>query len=158
MIQTPDEARAELKRLGLPDIFERITHRDIPMALVGTCEPVKLYYQLLPELAKKLPACQAYVPLWETNLEEVVAYDSNHHTFVRYYYGSDSDELIGTTYQQFLSAVLLELIASGIWNELDELARLFDYKHLERLRSFSVLNHEKAFEEMIRSFVSSIPD
>ncbi len=40
----PDEARAELKRLGLPDIFERITHRDIPMALVGTCEPVKRYY------------------------------------------------------------------------------------------------------------------
>jgi hypothetical protein len=128
------------------------------MALVGTCEPVKRYYQLLPGLAKKLPACQAYVPLWETNLEEVVAFDSNHHSFVRYYYGNDSDELIGTTYQQFLSAVLLELIASGVWDELDELAQIFGYKHVERLRAFSELNHEEDFEEMIRHFVSSIPD
>ncbi len=51
MIQTPDEARKELERLGLPGIFERISHRDNPMALVGTCEPVKRYYQLLPELS-----------------------------------------------------------------------------------------------------------
>jgi hypothetical protein len=158
MIQTPDEARAELKRLGLPDIFERITHRDIPMALVGTCEPVKRYYQLLPELAKKLPACQAYVPLWETNLEAVVAYDSDHHTFVRYYYGSDSDELIGTTYQQFLSAVLLELVDSGVWDELDELARLFRYKYVEKLRSFIDSCDDSNFEASNRNFVSSIPD
>jgi hypothetical protein len=155
---TPDESQAELKRMGFPDIFERITHRDIPIALVGTCEPVKHYYELLPELSKKLPACQDYIPLWETNLEAVVAYDSQRDNFVRYYYGRNSVEALGTTYQQFLSAILLELVDSGIWDELDELARLFDYKYVEKLRTFVESCDDNDFEASKRSFMSTIPD
>ena len=158
MINNPDEARAERRRMGLPHVFDRITHRDISIALVGSCEPVKRYYELLPDLAKRLPACHDYIPLWETNLEAVVAYDSNRELFVRYYYGSESDEPLGATYQQFLSAVLLELIDSGIWDELDELARLFDYKHVARLRTFVESCGDDDFEESNRNFVASIPD
>jgi len=144
--------------MGLPHIFDRITHRDIPIALVGACEPVKRYYELLPDLAKRLPACHDYIPLWETNLEAVVAYDSNRELFVRYYYGSESDERLGATYQQFLSAVLLELIDSGIWGELNELARLFDYKHVAKLRTFVESCGDDDLEESNRNFVASIPD
>jgi len=84
MINNPYEARAELSRMGLPHTFRRIAHRDTPIALVGSCEPVKRYYELLPDLAKRLPACHDYIPLWETNLETIVAYDSNRELFVRY--------------------------------------------------------------------------
>ena len=158
MISNPNEARAELKRVGLPHIFERITQRDIPIALIGTCEPVNRYYELLPDLAERIPACHHYIALWETNLETVVAYDLNRDLFVRYYYGSESDEPLGATYQQFISAVLLELVDSGIWEELDELARLFDYTHVAKLRAFVESCGDDDFEESNRSFVASIPD
>lgn len=114
MITTPEEAQAELKCLDFPDIFERITQGDIPDTLFGTTAPVKVYYKLIPGLVEKLPVTENYLPLWETNLESVVAYDQKRDIFVRYYYGDRSDKTLGTTYQQFLSQVLLERVELGI--------------------------------------------
>ena len=158
MISNANEARAAIGRIGLPAIFQKITHRSTPIALVGTCEPVNVYYTLLRELVERIPLCQNYIPLWETNLEAVVAYDSSRNIFVRYYYGSESDEILGKTYQQFLSTILLELVDSGVWDELDELARLFEYKHVDRLRVFVESCDNDNFEQANRIFVASIPD
>lgn len=158
MIMNSEDARSELDRMGLPPIFERIIRRDIPIALAGTCEPVRRYYDLLPQLATILPSCNNYVPLWESNLEEVVAYDSIRDSYVRYFYGNESDEILGATYQQFLSAILLELVDSGIWDELDDLAMLFDYRHVDKLRTFVQACGDDDYEHLSKEFVSSIPD
>jgi hypothetical protein len=113
MITTPEEARAELKRLGFQDIFERIAQGDIPRVLISSIAPVKIFYKLMPDLVEELPVSENYLPLWEWNLQAVVAYDQKRDIFVRYYYGDRSDKTLGTTYQQFLTAVLLELVESG---------------------------------------------
>jgi hypothetical protein len=160
MITTQNEALTELKRLGFPDIFERITRRDVPKALVHACEPVELYYEFLPDLYASLPASQNYLPLWETNGESLVAYDTIRNTFIRRYYEDgyedEANELLGTTYQQFVSAFFLELIDWGRLDELDELAPLFEYKHLDKLRAFAESSND--YEVAERRFISSIPD
>ena len=165
MITTVEQTRAELKRLGFPDIFERITRwetnfdQDIPDALVGTCEPVKVFYKVMPHLVEHLPVSENYLPLWEWNGEAVVAYDQRRDIFVRYYYGDMSDETLGTTYQQFLSAVLLEVVKQGIeGEELEEVARLFEYKHLDMLRAFASSVDPNDYEDANRRFIASIPD
>ena len=158
MIRTATKALSELTNRGFPLIFERIYQRKIPIALVGTCEPVRRYFEIVAELANRFPPCVNYLPLWETNLEAVVALDMQSAMYVRYTYGSDICEILGKSYQQFVTAILIELVDSGIWDELDELSTLFGYRHTNELREFVSSAGDSDFEASKQNFVRSITD
>lgn len=156
MINTTDEALAELSNRGFPQIFTLIYHSQIPLALVGTCEPVRRYFELLPNLVERFPDFRDYLPLWETNLELIVSFDMKNNSYVRYTYGEDDVELLGESYQQFLSSILIELVDSGIWDELDDLSNIFNYHHTDELREFVTNADDVDFEASKQQFINSI--
>jgi hypothetical protein len=158
MILTRDEAIAELRTRGFPPIFARIWEGQIPRALVGSCVEPRRYFPLASALRASFPKAEGYLPLWETNLEAIVAYDTANDEYVRYYYGDPRDEVLGKSYQQFLSAFFIELADSGVGDEaLDALAAEFGYRHLVELRRFLGSTDPNKYEESNRRFISTIP-
>jgi hypothetical protein len=158
MILSKDEALDELRSRGFPPIFARIWEGQIPRALIGSCAEPRRYFQLAPALRALLPKVEGYLPLWETNMEAVVAYDIANDEYVRYYYGDPGDEVLGKSYQQFITAFFIELADSGVENvELDALAPIFWYRHLVELRRFLESTDPNEYEDSNRRFISTIP-
>lgn len=158
MIVTRDEALAEMQTRRFPPIFPRIWNRQIPLALAGTCAEPRRYFQLAPSLRTALPKAEGFLPLYETNLEAIVAYDMTNDAYVRYYYSDPADEVLGKSYQQFLSALFLELADSGVDDDaLTELAAEFGYQHLEELKEFLDTVDPDDYEAANRRFINSIP-
>ena len=65
-----------------------------------------------------------------------MAFDPESNEFLRYYYGDAECEVFGKTYQQFVTAVLVELVYSGFVADLNDLAAMFSYRHLAQLREW----------------------
>jgi len=158
MIRTASEAMDEIARLGYPPIFREIYENRIPLTLVGSCSKPVQYFDIVENLVRVLPPAEHYLPLWETNLEAIVAYDMTNDRYVRHYYGTEVDEILGETYQQFISAFFLELVDSGVWDELDDVSATFQYKHSKKLREFVNSCDDSDFEASNRRFVASITD
>ena len=158
MIETADAALQEIEKRSYPVIFRQLYEGQIPLELVGSCAPPKRYFQFASDLRSVVPESENWLPLWESNLEAIVALDTENNTYVRHYYGSGEVETLGNTYQQFLSAFFLELVDSGIWDELDDVAALFGYKYTSELREFVDSCDDSDFEESNRKFVNSIAE
>ena len=158
MILTKDEALAQLRSNGFPPIFFRIWQGKMHRALIGSCAEPRRYFQLAHSLRASFPKAEGYLPLWETNLEAAVAYDTVNGVYIRYCYGDPGDEVLGKSYQQFLTAFFIELADSGVGDEeLDTLAAEFGYTHLEELRGFLDSTAPNEYEEPNRRFISTIP-
>jgi hypothetical protein len=158
MILTRDEGFAALRTRGYPPIFARIWEGQIPRSLMGSCAEPRRYFQLAPALRASFPKAEGYLPLWETNLEAVVAYDTVNDEYIRYYYGDAGDLTLGKSYQQFLTAFFIELADSGLGDEeLDAVAAEFEYRHLMQLRRFLDSTDPNEYEHSNRRFISTIP-
>ena len=158
MIETADVAILEIEKRGYPAIFRQLYDGRIPLELVGSCATPKRYFKIVRDLASVVPTAENWLPLWESNLEAIVAFYTANEIYVRHYYGTDEVETLGESYQQLVSAFFLELVDSGVWDELDDIAALFQYKHTDELREFVGSCDDSNFEESNRQFVSSIAD
>ena len=157
-IDTPQSALREIRNLGFPEVFNQLYDNQTPAELIGSCSSPRRYFKILPGIIKVVPEATHWLPLWETNLDSIVAYDIANDSFVRYYYGDDKVESLGKSYQQFVSVFFLELVDSGIWDELEELAKKFKYLHSEELRVFVASCDDSSFEDSNRRFIESIVD
>lgn len=159
MIESAENALSEIEKRGIfPAIFRQIYQGHIPLELVGSCAPPRQYFELAQDNVLLLPSAKNWLPLWESNSEEIVAFDIANENYIRHYYGTTDVETLGKSYQQFVSTFLLELVDSGIWNELDEVAEMFEYKHTDKLRRFVDSREGLNWQELNRRFVDSVSD
>lgn len=147
----------KLKRLGFPELFSRIAYRDVPSELEWLVQPVGTFYALTTALSQAGTSVDAYLPLWEENGDALVAYDRRRGVYIRnYFLDPDLGEVIlGANYQQFVAAVLLEIVDSGI-TELTTLAQLFLFDHLPELEAFLETAGDQDFETANRSFLAAL--
>jgi hypothetical protein len=144
---------------GYPVIFQRIAQNDVPISLGCMCEPVKMYYRLLPDLYERFPRSRGYLPLWEENMHAVVAFDDSREAYVKYYYGDEEDKVLANSYQQFISVALLELAGSGLPDEeLEEVAALLDYSHVTEFFQHLEACNRPDWDKTHTRFLESITD
>ena len=123
---------------------------------MGICDRPYEYFQIARDLPKVLPAAVNYLPLWEVNCEAITALDTNRDVYVRVYYEDAKEKILGVTYQQFVTGFLLELADADFWEELDNIAEMFAYKHMEELKQH--LAEDLDWPEARRQFIESITD
>jgi len=136
MYETPAKAMARIKELNYPSVFQKIWEREIPADLRASIDRPAQFFDAYPELADVFPDIQSYLPLWEINCEAIVALDEAHKEYVRYYYGDDRSERLGSGYQRLISSLFLDLASSGLVEELREFSGLFEYKYIDSLLAF----------------------
>lgn len=136
MITTIDAALTQVKELQWPQVFQDILNGNTPSHLKGIAERPKAYFEIIEYLPARISDCSTWLPLWETNLGEIKAYDLIGKRYIRYFYGDETFDTLGASYQQFIAAFFLELIDGGIWGELGELSEWFKFQHLDQLREF----------------------
>jgi hypothetical protein len=158
MIDTPEEAISKIKSLGFPDVFVSIWDRTAPRLLSSLCQRPVTFFKLLPQLRESFPRLRDCVPLWEENREAIVALDSDSQVFIRYYYGDTDCDVLGRSYQQLVSAFLVEMVYSGRNEELEKVSSLFSYRHLAELKAWAAVDDDIDAEESKGRFVESIRD
>jgi hypothetical protein len=151
------ETLAELERCQLPAIFSLIARRELSPELALEFPPVAAFYAYATALRDAGMEIDAYLPLWEENGDAVVAYDVQREVYVRHYFlDRDLGEVIlGSTYQQFVASVFLDLADTGFEN-LTELAGLFEFEHLPELEAFLDTSASPDVAATNRRFVASI--
>jgi len=161
-IVSNSEAILEVRRLGLPQVFERILAGNSPEILLPFCEQPSTYYDLLLEFPDDLPPeCKSLLPLWEFNGEAIVGLDLDTGQYIRYYYEDPSDELEvrGKNYQQLITRLLFDFVDAGLENEeLRAISNLFDYHYFEAfLRALGTMDDQN-YRGVRSEFVESVTD
>jgi hypothetical protein len=139
VIRDAETAIAELRRRGLPDVFERIWSSGGlgPLGCVGRAPGG--YFRLAADLAARVPGASGLCPLWEQNGEAVVGQLPSG-AFVRVYYedaglGDQAIEPLGENYEALVETTLTELVEAGLWDWFDRVASALAYPHADRLRA-----------------------
>lgn len=151
------ETLGELERRHFPAFLSQIARRELSPELALEFPPVAAFYAYATALRDAGTAIDGYLPLWEENGDAVVAYDVQREVYVRHYFlDRDVGEVIlGFTYQQFVAAIFLDLADSGFEN-LTELAGLFEFEHLPELEAFLDTSVGPDVAAANRRFVASI--
>jgi hypothetical protein len=155
---TPEESLAEIRKLGLPPVFERIWAEEFPLGFFDTCQRPRTFFDIVAALEERLPRFKTCVPLWEENGERILAYDKAGGEYVSYYYEDLDCTVVGRTYQQFISVFLIRLVYSGVLEELPQLAVVLGYRHLNELQRWAETDDEDSCEESERKFLAIIRD
>jgi len=146
----------ELRELGLPDVFLAIAAGTAPIEVSASCLPIGEFLAMQPDLSRRFPPAASYVPLWVLNAFGVIAFDLQRRAYVQYYIGDSDDKIIARDYEELCAFLFLELIDSGLWDELDELAPLFRFPHVAELKAYCERNPGGTADEVARNFVRII--
>lgn len=95
------------------------------------------------------------IPLWQEKSAAVVAYDPEKFEYVRIIFDNGVESL-GCTYSEFISNVLVQLIDSGLWDEILGLAELFHYPHPERLLKIAEAAEDDRFNRDFARFLDDV--
>lgn len=125
-----------LAGLDLPALFEAIADGTAPADLQASCRPTGVFVEMLASLAERLPGAAAYAPLWGLNAFGFVAFDRVRRVYVRYYVGEASATVVARDYRELCAFLFLELMETGLWDELEAWAPLFRFEHLAALKTF----------------------
>ncbi len=163
VIDTPEAALVEVRRLGLPDVFVRVWEGSLSSPLSREWETPRLYFRDCKALAARVPRLDGLCPLFEVNGEAIVGVISGRE-FVRFYYedaarrgnSNDAVEALGHNYQQFVTQVLLEWEEAGLTDEFEEVAQLLEYKHTRALRAILDAYDPETGEQKLESFKASV--
>ena len=157
VIDTPEAALAEVRRLGLPDVFVRVWEGSLSPPLSREWETPSLYFRDCKALAARVPRLDGLCPLFEVNGEAIVGVISGRE-FVRFYYedAADAVEVLGHNYQQFVTQVLLEWEEAGLADEFEAVAQLLEYKHPRALRAILDAYDSETGEQKLESFKASV--
>ncbi len=157
MITSREEAIENIRALGLPQVFLDIWSGEPPKPLKGTCVEPKTYFKVATGLPERVEGTDNLLPLWETDLIQLVAMDLSENLFIRYYYGDKSFAVLGESYQKFIATFFFELIDSGLWDELDQLAEVFGFKYLDQLKECAESTSDENYVEDYKRFVTGLP-
>ena len=131
VIADPTTAIEELRRRGLPDVFERLWASEGlgPFGCFG--QPPRQYFQMAADLIALAPAAAGLCPLWEVNGESVIGLLPSG-TFVRIYYedlgeGDDAIQRLADSYDEFVQGLLVRRAEAGDWEWFERIARTLQY-------------------------------
>ncbi len=133
VIDTPEAALVEVRRLGLPDVFVRVWEGSLSSPLSREWETPRLYFR----------DCREFVRFYY----EDAARRRN---------SNDAVEALGHNYQQFVTQVLLEWEEAGLTDEFEEVAQLLEYKHTRALRAILDAYDPETGEQKLESFKASV--
>ena len=121
----------ELRRRGLPDIFDRLWASEGlgPFGCIG--QPPNEYFRMAGDLIGLVPGAAGLCPLWEVNGEAVVGVLPNG-AYVRIYYedlgeGDGAIQHLANSYDDFVACLLTRRAEAGNWEWFDEIARTLRY-------------------------------
>ena len=157
VIDTPEAALVEVRRLGLPDVFVRVWEGSLSSPLSREWETPRLYFRDCKALAARVPRLDGLCPLFEVNGEAIVGVISGRE-FVRFYYedAAGAVEVLGHNYQQFVTQILLEWEEAGLADEFEAVAQLLEYKHPRALRAILDAYDSETGEQKLESFKASV--
>ena len=154
---TPERAKEEVQKLGLPAVFTQVWEGKIPDVLDHDWRKPYVYFEFREEIEESCPRLKRCVPLWECNGDHIYAYDPSNGEYVLYYYEDlDSMEVLADNYQGFAAAYLVDSVFAGDEN-LDEIASILEFKYLDRVKKWAEIESTLDVSEEKRRFVASIP-
>lgn len=131
VIADPVAAIEELRRRGLPDVFERLWASEGlgPFGCFG--QPPGQYFQMVGDLIALAPAAAGLCPIWEVNGEAVVGVLPSG-AFIQIYYedlgdGNGAIQHLANSYDDFVKGLLTRRAEAGDWEWFDRIARALDY-------------------------------
>jgi hypothetical protein len=156
MFNTTESAAAKVRELKLPAIFDRIWKSHEPRRFCRLWRRPTIFFDVWHELISQCPRIGTCVPLLESNGDQIVAFDTEQHVFVEYYFGDDECSSIGKTYQQFISSLFVDFGYAGLMDLVEEVAAEFEYEHLDSLVKFMEVDDDSSAEDAKQAFVDSI--
>lgn len=147
----PEQVCETLRAYKFPVIFEKIQVGQISGVLQSFCMPPRMFHSMTLD-----PELKEWLPLWEFEDEEVVAFNSKNGTYWQYDYLSEEKELVAQNYQQLVTTLFLEIYDAGLDDCLDELSKEFEYKYIANLRKFFSDLGDRDFYIEAKTFVSSL--
>ena len=154
MFSSSVESIDKLRLLGFPIVFERIQVNAGGAALNSFRSP-RIFYNT-PNKSSLHADASDWLPLWERFGFVLYAFDVHRNYYLIFDYSCQEMEIVAHTYQQYVTYVLLHVAENGGWDELDELATLFDYRYLEKLKSAFEAETDLDFETYCSQVVSEI--
>jgi hypothetical protein len=131
VIADPTTAIAELRRRGLPDVFERLWESEGlgPFGCFG--QPPSQYFHMAGDLIALAPGAAGLCPLWEVNGEAIVGMLPSG-AFVRIYYedlgeGDGAIQHLADNYDDFVAGLLTRRAEAGDWEWFDRMATALAY-------------------------------
>lgn len=153
------EACEAVEALGLPPVFAAVWRNEIPRLLIDWQRPER-YFDLEPELTEMFPRLESCVPLWESNRDQLFAFDAAANEYiVVHYYHDPRCEVIADNYQGFAAAYLVSCTYAGE-THLAEIATLLEFKYLDQLVEWAAVDGAGPSGDYIedeRQFLESIP-
>jgi hypothetical protein len=132
-------AIAELRRRGLPDVFERFWASGGVGPLGCHGRPPKQYLRMAADVIALAQRAAGLCPLWEVNGEAVVGVLPSGE-FVQIYYedlgqGDGAIQHLADTYIEFVEGQLTSCAEAGDWESFDEMATTLSYPGPEALKA-----------------------
>lgn len=129
-----ESAKVEISKLSLPTIFFKIWNDERPIWLAGYCAMPKRYFL---ERKYKFLLSASTIPLFEINLDELAVYDKSTSKFAFFSYDSGVKRVEFPSYQRFVTSILIDLVNSGVYDELEDAFAAFEYLHAEEFKRFA---------------------
>lgn len=158
MSNTEQSALAMLNELQFPDIFQKIWQSQQPSRFCRQWAKPTSFFEERDSLIARNPRISQWVPLLESNRERIVAFDPASGKYYECYYDEADVEEIGSTYQQFLSWIFVELGYAGLSDLVEEVSESFCYRHLNAFKQFMAVDDDDSPDDSQMAFVTSIPD
>jgi hypothetical protein len=131
VIADPTTAIEELRRRGLPDVFEPLWASEGlgPFGCFG--QPPNQYFGMAKDLIGLAPGAAGFCPLWEINGEAVVGVLPSG-AYIRIYYedlgeGDGAIQHLADSYDEFVQGLLTRRAEAGDWEWFERIARTLRY-------------------------------
>lgn len=131
VIADPTAAIEELRRRGLPDIFEQLWASEGlgPFGCFGRAP--NQYLRMARDLIALAPAAAGLCPLWEVNGEAIVGVLPSG-SFIRIYYedlgeGDRAIQHLADSYNDLVEGILTRRAEAGDWEWFDRIAQALEY-------------------------------
>lgn len=136
MIDTLEDAREALARIGLPQALLDLLAKEMPKRLRYQLRLPTRFFRVRRELIERVPASVGYVPILEINGEVLYAFDTGTAQFVEHWYEEEKATTIGPSYQQLIGWILVDFGYAGLEELIHEAAPLLGFQYAERLGAF----------------------
>jgi hypothetical protein len=159
IVPTPEEARDRVAEMGLPRVFLDVWEERIPRQFIDWQRP-ETFFRVQQDLVRRFPRIATCVPLWESNRDQVYAYDAATGEYIVFYYFDDDlgCDVLADSYQRFAAAYLVDCVYAGE-ERLDEIASLLEFNYVDRVRKFAVEDPDPRLSsrEEKQQLIESIP-
>ena len=156
MYETPQEALRAIEALGLPKAVTDVWNDAGPTRFRRQYRAPVRYFTMADDLLSRNPSADHYIPIFEVNGEKLYAFDTRAGKFVEYYYEDETATAIGADYQQFIGWIFVDLGYAGLDSIVDEVADLFEFKSMPKLREFMEQDDESSAADAKREFVDGL--